>query len=129
MSLTALFENSNAPIEHPAMVVDYIRPFVEFACTKEPNSVLLQEIRKFVDDGLVTCSQSQLHAIAYHLNGDQLFMLEDLVPEPLKDLVPEPLIVTKAPLLRPASSISTEEQDDFIRELEQFTITGETEDK
>jgi hypothetical protein len=115
MSLTALFENSNAPIEHPAMVVDYIRPFVEFACTKEPDSVLLQEIRKFVDDGLLTCSQSQLHAIAYHLNGDQLFMLDELAPEPP--------IVAKAPLLRPASSISTEEQDDFIRELEQFTIT------
>jgi len=119
MSLTALFKDSNDLIEDPNRVVESIRPFVERACKKQPNSVLLQEIREFVDQGMVTCSQSQLHAIAYHLNGDQLFMLEDHVP----DHVPEPLIVTKAPLLSPASLIYTEEQDDFIRELEAFTIT------
>ena len=121
MSLTALFDGADDLIEDPDIVAASLRPFVESACKKQPTSVLLQEIRQFVDQGIVTCSQLQLHAIAYHLNGDQLFMLDELAPEPP--------IVTKAPLLRPASSISTEEQDDFIRELEQFTITGETEDK
>jgi len=50
----------------------------------------------------------------YHLNGDQLFMLEDRVPECL--------IVPAAPILRPASPISEEEQEAFMKELESFTL-------
>ena len=107
--LEALFQEANDVIEDPALVAKSLRPFVERACKKQPNSVLLQEIRDFVEQGMVTCSQYQLHAIAYHLNGDQLFMFEEPAPP-------------AAPMMRPASRISTDEQDDFIRELESFTL-------
>ena len=112
MSLTALFDSGNELIEDPEIVAESLRPFVQCACKKKPSSVLLQEIQKFVDQGMATCSQSQLHAIAYHVNGDQLFMLEDQAP----------LVVPAAPILRSASPISTEDQDSFMRELESFTL-------
>jgi hypothetical protein len=114
VSLTKLFDEASELIEDPVLVAASLRPFVERACKQQPNSVLLKEIREFVAQGMVTCSQSQLHSIAYHLNGDQLFMIEDHVPEHR--------VAPAAPTIRPAPLISDKEQDDFIRELEQFTI-------
>ena len=118
MPLTALFDGASDLIEEPDMVAESLRPFVEQACEKQPTSVLLQEIRQFVDQGMATCSQSQLHAIAYYLNGNQLFMLESHVPGGLH----EPLVVPAAPILRPTSPISTDDQDAFMRELESFSL-------
>ena len=53
MSREAFFDDIHEPVDDPDLVANSIRPDVERACELEPGSVLLQEIRRFVDQGMI----------------------------------------------------------------------------
>jgi hypothetical protein len=78
MSLEDLFESIHDYIADPAAVSHLLSPFVERARVKDPDSTVLQQIEEFVAAGMIDCTRAQLFSIAHMLNGEQLFMVDNV---------------------------------------------------
>jgi len=78
MPLEDLFVSVNDLITDTEDVSVLLKPYTERALAQAPSSTLLQALHAFVCEGMPGCTRSKLFSIQYMLNGDQIFMLDNI---------------------------------------------------